>query len=64
MPVHAHDAHGDFASSAILPAAPETDLRRPTTGLGGALSLFCESPLRITPERGLELLLMLLKADI
>ena len=44
-------------------AAPETDLRRPTTGLGGALSLFCESPLRMTPESGLALL-KLLKADI
>ena len=43
--------------------APETDLRRPTTGLGGALSLFCESPLRMTPESGLAIL-KLLKADI
>lgn len=35
-----------------LALAPDTDLRRPTTGLGGALSLF-ESALRITPDNRL-----------
>lgn len=42
----------NLQNSEGLAIAPDTDFRRPTTGLGGALSLF-ESALRITPDNRL-----------